>query len=582
MKGLKNTIGEALAPILTALSNTISGMLGTWNQWADSNPVLARTITELVTAFGLLILAGGIWLKLGPLIISTCGGIGAAVDLMTGPIGWAVLAVTTLAGAFLYLTNSADEANRKTAAAVKAQAANYKAALTQELADAKTAYAENLITIDNTYSARADELEKERQAKLSEVQSEQDIADRYYNWQLGKLGDLRDAAVKSAELTLEAAQKTYDAQRRAVEDQANDEIREINRVRDAQLAALQAQLDAMDKADLTDQKGQLEARKREIEQQLEVVQTEEKRQELLKEYADLDKDLAGIAKQEKKNTIQDQMNDIRTTAETDIKASQDRKDAEITRLNEILAAAQTTAETAKTTAETNFTEAMGVLQTAVLNFTPANIVDWQAQMTGQLEFQTQWKLDSDARIAAIDKEYNDPTTGVLTLLAKEKQAALDLQAAILATTTTSTTTAITAIENPPIPEGRVLSYAEMQHVYSKHWSSEYNAAWLANNQGLVTMTTDFQQMLADMPGFKMASGGFGIAERPTLFLAGEAGPEPFAFGKAASQSMGMQAVVVNINGGIWTGNQADASRLGEFLNPIIRRQMRANTGEAQW
>ena len=32
----------------------------------------------------------------------------------------------------------------------------------------------------------------------------------------------------------------------------------------------------------------------------------------------------------------------------------------------------------------------------------------------------------------------------------------------------------------------------------------------------------------------MAHGGAGVATQPTLFLAGEAGPEPYAFGSAAS------------------------------------------------
>jgi hypothetical protein len=36
----------------------------------------------------------------------------------------------------------------------------------------------------------------------------------------------------------------------------------------------------------------------------------------------------------------------------------------------------------------------------------------------------------------------------------------------------------------------------------------------------------------------MAEGGSGIATRPTLFLAGERGPEPYAFG-GANNKLGM-------------------------------------------
>jgi hypothetical protein len=51
---------------------------------------------------------------------------------------------------------------------------------------------------------------------------------------------------------------------------------------------------------------------------------------------------------------------------------------------------------------------------------------------------------------------------------------------------------------------------------------------------------------------KMAEGGSGIVTKPTLFLAGEAGPEPYAFGGANNKlGMGNITIVQNVQGSIW-------------------------------
>jgi hypothetical protein len=52
----------------------------------------------------------------------------------------------------------------------------------------------------------------------------------------------------------------------------------------------------------------------------------------------------------------------------------------------------------------------------------------------------------------------------------------------------------------------------------------------------------------------MAEGGSGIVTKPTLFLAGEAGPEPYAFGGANNKrGMGMGVIInQNIGGSVVT------------------------------
>lgn len=56
----------------------------------------------------------------------------------------------------------------------------------------------------------------------------------------------------------------------------------------------------------------------------------------------------------------------------------------------------------------------------------------------------------------------------------------------------------------------------------------------------------------DMPEeiIEMAKGGRGVVRKPTLFRAGEAGPEAFAFGKAASGAGVVNNITVNVEGSI--------------------------------
>jgi len=63
----------------------------------------------------------------------------------------------------------------------------------------------------------------------------------------------------------------------------------------------------------------------------------------------------------------------------------------------------------------------------------------------------------------------------------------------------------------------------------------------------------------------MAEGGSGTVDKPTLFLAGEAGKEDFAFvphSKGGMQSGGGTTIVQNISGSIWTTQQLQSLAVG--------------------
>lgn len=103
----------------------------------------------------------------------------------------------------------------------------------------------------------------------------------------------------------------------------------------------------------------------------------------------------------------------------------------------------------------------------------------------------------------------------------------------------------------------------------------------------VTAVVTSSPMLGAAPGMgarggtfiPMAAGGMGRVTIPTLFLAGEAGPEDVAFSGAgksfgrANNSGGQPTVIVNFNG--WTGNEAEAGM--QVAKSIQKLNMRGYT-----
>jgi hypothetical protein len=143
-----------------------------------------------------------------------------------------------------------------------------------------------------------------------------------------------------------------------------------------------------------------------------------------------------------------------------------------------------------------------------------------------------------------------------------------------------------------IPAGRTLSYTEMQHLYRDDNSyangmQRYTAAWLASMKGKVAMTPELANQLGDMSGFKMASGGSGVVTKPTTFLAGDAGPEAFAFaplGSAGGSASGGTTYIDNrkISIGSWLGNRQGIEELVDRLQPVMRTRERWGTGKARY
>jgi hypothetical protein len=135
---------------------------------------------------------------------------------------------------------------------------------------------------------------------------------------------------------------------------------------------------------------------------------------------------------------------------------------------------------------------------------------------------------------------------------------------------------------------RLLTDAERQHLYQEHWNdmpsqNKVYPYWL-DSRGKPTMTSAYAQMLADMPGFKMASGGSGIVTKPTAFLAGEAGPEAFSFAPLGAGGTGGTTYIDNrkISIGSWLGDRQGIEELVDRLQPVMRTRERWGTGKVRY
>lgn len=94
------------------------------------------------------------------------------------------------------------------------------------------------------------------------------------------------------------------------------------------------------------------------------------------------------------------------------------------------------------------------------------------------------------------------------------------------------------------------------------------------------LNADVQFNIPDMPVYPMAAGAVGRVDRPTLFLAGEAGPEDFAF-SGAHRSFGggggsQVQIVVNAQGAFFD-TPASRQRLAKMVSESVMEELRRRT-----
>lgn len=621
-QGVMREIGEGLAPIIKGLADVITKVTAGFSKWADANPELASTISQTAMVMGTLMMALSAYVLIGPKVVAAAHAIALAMHTSLGPLGLVTLAVTALTAALLYFWNQSSEAARKANQRQRQALEERREMLEKELQYIKDTYADEVEAAEEKYGLLIDEARiayktivelaaeevrlKEELGKeevenrlgiahdlleiaTTTVEKQEEIALRYYEWQSDKLAENLSDELEAIDDKLKAAQDAYQEQVKAANDLYEEEIALIQESRDERLKALQDQLDAMDKTEIADRKGQIAARKGELDSLLEVVRSEETRQQLLKEYADLDKELSDIAKQERRDAIQEQMDDINTIADAAIQASEDKKDNEIDDQQAILDNAIAKAEIARAEAEANFAASLATLQEKILNFTPAEVADWDAAMTGQLSFQTQWGIDHEARMKAIDDEYNGPE-GIITNIAKAKEADL------------------AAIEETK--NAKIKANADVLAAVDQALNQMTGAAPQTWSDIVIGQTTPQKPAFGGSGNYgQMYQGGTDKIKKTGMALVHEgesvipASVNRLFGNKALSFLEGLQAPTLpalaaapavsgsgivsgmtlnNYFTGPFAGTPADAEKFADLLTPALRRKQIANTGRADW
>lgn len=106
--GVMGTIAQALMPVLKPLIEDIVSIVSEVRKWTDAHPALTTTLVIVGTAIGVVMaVIGGLILAM-PTIITLIGGFGVALQIALGPVGWISLAIGALIAAGVLLVKNWD------------------------------------------------------------------------------------------------------------------------------------------------------------------------------------------------------------------------------------------------------------------------------------------------------------------------------------------------------------------------------------------------------------------------------------------------------------------------------------------
>jgi len=108
-KGLGNTIGKVLIPMLKDLLEKIKPIIDKIMEWIQKNPGLTKVIVIGTAALGALMLVLGPLLMILPGIVAALPLLGGALALLTGPVGIAIAAIAALIAIGVLLVKNWDK-----------------------------------------------------------------------------------------------------------------------------------------------------------------------------------------------------------------------------------------------------------------------------------------------------------------------------------------------------------------------------------------------------------------------------------------------------------------------------------------
>jgi hypothetical protein len=333
MQSLKSSIadvsvqlGEALLPAIRTIGQFLSDVIGKLQGWIKANPDLARTLTVVGAAIGVITLALGGLLLLLPKITVAVGVFGTVFKGAAGPIGWVILAIEALTAVGIILWQNWDKITaffKNAWSAIKlyflegvksnleslSMLTRFIPGLNRAVEEAK-ARIQGMIDAERVAKdARAmtatikSELEKQKQAEL----------------------DLLTAKKGAAAKDLDIARKNHDAKIALLEKEYDERIKTLNAETDYAVKAIQDQIDAIDAQtdaeELAITRAEEQKRLAELEDAYLSAETAEEKAAAKKEYEEYGTQVARneILRQRdaEKDALRDQMDDLRTKAEAE-------------------------------------------------------------------------------------------------------------------------------------------------------------------------------------------------------------------------------------------------------------------------
>lgn len=621
-QGLIREFGEGLAPLLTSIAGATSSATSAFSRWADANPVLASTISQMTMVVGGLMVGISALVVLGPKIAAVVMAISAALHLSLGPLGLALLAVTGLTAALLYLfnrTQAANEAQKRLALDGLQKSID---AMEAEKQAAQDLYSSQIRMMDEAKEVRARDLDDQLQAVRN-----------HYDDQVSALRAAYGVMANEAELfhksLMTLAENQYEAQRSALDKERyrflqlwqfkqqkaqqeyDTRMRQINEELNARISVYQQQLTMLDRLETGEQRDTLEARKAELYAALEVAQTEAGRQDILEDLADVERRLAQSARDEQRQMIQDSIEAARQEAESKQELAKDTYDQQAQIINDTVVAWVTGTDAARAAIRAAWeadTAGMVDYHDLLSQYYDTQQARLAAALQSKLEQIAKERIAAEeaeaAKLAAsesrLKQQANDDAEYFRLLMEQYKR---DLKAAERLSTAKIT---LSKLASKAIESGSAADrQAYLDYAQSLDQDLQMELAPDIHNllsriptpqpaMGFMDALGYFaDQAWASVAGiFGMAKGGRGVVREPTLFLAGEAGDEAYAFGDQALPQLAPVPVPEPFSGGRgnlvcnftgpFVGTREDAERFANMIMPALRRKSLGNTGRADW
>ena len=162
-------LNEIVAEIQRVISEAIDPIIAKYQEWADKHPILSDAFEGLLVGIGLLVggftifkVAAGIAAGAAGIFTWVVGGITTALGLVSGPIGWIVLAFLGLVATLYVVWQNWDKITEWIAEKFEAVTARVKQSIEEwkELIDGfKTWQQENLQSLEVKYEPYMEEIE---------------------------------------------------------------------------------------------------------------------------------------------------------------------------------------------------------------------------------------------------------------------------------------------------------------------------------------------------------------------------------------------------------------------------------------